>query len=185
MNINLLILTCLTSFPLMSMTLVSYDEAVTQAISDAPYNNKELWENHPDAYAAIIQQAVIHAYIERRDAYSTRRMFDYINKETSTLAKQLIVPTSAHYNSGKAQVKTACGHIFHRNCIKPWLTHHQNCPNCITEITDKRLKYHSPSKSSNIRCTICQEELGKNRDEKHNEHTITAHKNKNHRYRPY
>ncbi len=27
-----------------------------------------------------------------------------------------------------------CGHIFHKNCLKPWLGHSKQCPNCRFDV---------------------------------------------------
>ena len=34
---------------------------------------------------------------------------------------------------------TYCGHVFHTNCIMKWIGREQNCPQCRTGCTDKRV----------------------------------------------
>ena len=33
-------------------------------------------------------------------------------------------------------IKLNCEHMFHPNCIKPWIDKHERCPNCNSDIFD-------------------------------------------------
>ena len=31
---------------------------------------------------------------------------------------------------------TLCGHEFHADCVRPWLSHNDRCPVCRTAVSD-------------------------------------------------
>lgn len=172
MKIYRLIIICFLIVPLQAMQpYVSRDEAETQAISDAPYSHPELWEKHQALYMSIIQDALQAAYHDESDLeddlndaafknYHLPTLFKYINKHAQRATEKFIKPVEKpHTNTGTSQIKTPCGHIFHKNCIKPWLKEHAECPNCKQALTRKMLTYHFPLGHTPQLCTICREEL--------------------------
>merc|ERR1712196_392615 len=54
------------------------------------------------------------------------------------------------YVEGDAKVRTACGHEFHRECLKKWLKQGDTCPMCRAELMSASDSEDSPDESSQL-----------------------------------
>lgn len=43
-------------------------------------------------------------------------------------------------NFSEPIVLKKCGHLFHKNCVKPWVQGHGECPKCRTEQTIRSIR---------------------------------------------
>ena len=140
---------------------VSVDEAQTIAMRNIISYFPQLHNQNPHVCRDIARRAVeqsMHIFfddqLERTVKIKVERLFGIMcrlaRSEEAKLPKKEL-----NFNSGTAKVKTTCGHVFHRSCLKAGsLT---KCPLCRAEIYLARrglqyLKYtHEP------RCAICLE----------------------------
>lgn|SRR3990167_5918317 len=160
-SITLVLVTCLYAS---DSETVSVDEAQTIALQDIRYSFSHLYDENPDICSDIVRIAVqqsTHTFfdysgpeLEINSRVRVKRLFELMSR----LAKreEAKLPKKEYsFNSGTAKVRTKCGHIFHRSCLKAGLL--TKCPLCRTKIsvTKKSLEYIKYTEER--RCAICLE----------------------------
>lgn len=48
------------------------------------------------------------------------------------------------FEKGEELYLTTCGHLFHKNCLRPWLQINTVCPNCREDLSDSSLQLSLP-----------------------------------------
>lgn len=86
-----------------------------------------------DAVNRLPGVLVTHEIIERQGSFSTP-VDDFGDKIGEN--KRLIECTVCkdEFNIGDEGVSMPCSHLFHRECITPWLKAHNSCPTCRFEL---------------------------------------------------
>ncbi len=73
--------------------------------------------------------------LDEKDFETELEHFEYKNKENEEEENKECIICTDTFKEGDLVSKTRCGHIFHDDCLKPWLLNQSvKCPVCRTEV---------------------------------------------------
>ncbi|KAL6493195.1 hypothetical protein OROGR_032954 [Orobanche gracilis] len=92
-------------------------------VDNMSYEELLALEEHIGSVCTGLSEETILSHLKQRKFFGSKE--DPVETEPCSICRE-------EYNNGEELGSLVCGHDFHRDCIKKWLTHKNLCPICKT-----------------------------------------------------
>ena len=97
-------------------------------------------ENDPNRYGAPPASKTVVESLPRGRIEDLIK--DQVDKEESAEPECSVCKDEFELDDA-AVVKMPCSHLFHEECLLPWLKEHNSCPSCRHELPTEDLEYEN------------------------------------------